>query len=63
MHTGLLRGNMKERSSLEDNTELYHKEMGWISMEWNNVAQDKDKWEVSCEHRNEPLVFTKCWHF
>jgi hypothetical protein len=54
---------MKERSSLEDNTELYHKEMGWISMEWNNVAQDKDKWEVSCEHRNEPLVFTKCWHF
>jgi len=54
---------MKERCSLEDNIELYPKEMGWVSMNWINVAQAKDKWGVSCEHGNEPLVFTKCWHF
>jgi len=54
---------MKERGSLEDNIELYPKEMGWVSMNWINMAQGKDKWGVSCEHGNEPLVFTKCWHF
>jgi len=35
---------MKERGSLEDNIELYSKVMGWVSMDWINVAQDKDKW-------------------
>jgi len=34
---------MKERGSLEDNTELYPKEMWWVSMNWINVAQGKDK--------------------
>jgi hypothetical protein len=62
MHTGLLWRNMKERGSLKDNIESYPKEMGWVSMDWINVAQGKDKWAVSCEQCNEPLVFTKCWH-
>jgi len=43
--------------------ELYPKEMGWVSMNWINVAHSKDKLGVPCEHGNEPLVFTKCWHF
>ena len=35
---------MKQRDSLEDNIELYPKEMGWVSMDWINVTQGKDKW-------------------
>jgi hypothetical protein len=59
MHTGFLWRNMKERDSLEDNIELYPKEMGWTIMDWINVAQGKDKWGggFSCEHHNEPMVF------
>jgi hypothetical protein len=43
--------------------ELYPKEMGWVSMDWINVAQGTYKWGVSCEHHNEPQVFTKCCYF
>jgi hypothetical protein len=43
MHIALLWRNMKERGSLEDNIELYPKETGWVSTDWINVAQGKDK--------------------
>ena len=54
---------MKERGSLEDNIELYSKVMGgsvWTGLMW---LRTRISGGISCEHHNEPQVFTKCWHF
>ena len=35
-------------------------EMGWGSMDWINVAQDRDKWRGCHDCSNEPLGSIKC---
>jgi hypothetical protein len=37
-------------------------EVGWGDVDWNGLAQDRDRWrESSCEFGNEPLGSKKCW--
>jgi hypothetical protein len=31
-----------------------------IYMDWADLAQDRDQWEGSCEHGNEPSGSIKC---
>jgi hypothetical protein len=35
--------------------------IGWDGMDWIDLAQDRDQWEGSCEHGNEPSGSIKCW--
>jgi hypothetical protein len=35
-------------------------EIGWGGVDWIGLAQDRDKWERSCECGYEPLGFIKC---
>jgi hypothetical protein len=37
------------------------RETGWDVMDWIDLTQDKDQWEGSCEHGNEPSGSIKCW--
>jgi hypothetical protein len=39
------------------------REIGWEGMDWIDLAQDRDHWGGSYEHRNEPSGFIKCWEF
>jgi hypothetical protein len=52
VHTGFWWGNLSERDHLEDPGLIYVRilfkidlqEVGWGSMEWLNLAQDRDRW-------------------
>jgi hypothetical protein len=59
----ILGGKREEERPLErprrrwvDNIKIDLRELGWVRMEWIDVAQ-----EGSCEHCNEPSDCTKCW--
>jgi hypothetical protein len=43
-----------------DNIKMDLREIGWDGMDWISLAEDRDKWEGSCEHGNEPLDSIKC---
>jgi hypothetical protein len=34
----------RPRRSWEDNIKMYHREIGWSSMEWIHVTQDRNQW-------------------
>jgi hypothetical protein len=35
--------------------------IGWNGIDCIDLAQDRDQWEGSCEHGNEPSGSIKCW--
>jgi hypothetical protein len=37
------------------------REIRWDGTAWIDLAQDRDKWEGSCEHGKEPLSSIKWW--
>ena len=49
VHTGFQGGELEKENSWktqqrqEDNTKMDIQEVGWRDMEWNDLAQDKDK--------------------
>jgi len=48
-YTGLWWGNLREgrpRRSREDNIEMYLQGVGLGSMEWIDLAQDRDRWRA-----------------
>jgi hypothetical protein len=42
------------------NIKMHLREIGWDGMDWINLAEDRDQWEGSCEHGNEPSGSIKC---
>jgi hypothetical protein len=46
LHTRFYLGYMRRRprSRWKDNTEMDLEELGWGSMDWIDLAPDKDKW-------------------
>jgi hypothetical protein len=45
-----------------DNMKTDLRKIGWGSMDWIDLAQDRDQWrEPSCEHRNKPSGSIKYW--
>jgi hypothetical protein len=37
-----------------DNIKMDLRKIGWGDIDWIDLAQDRDQWEGSCEHGNEP---------
>ena len=52
MYVGLWWGNLSERDHLKDrsrwevNIKMDHQELGCGSMDWMDLAQDRDKWRA-----------------
>jgi hypothetical protein len=44
-----------------DNIKMDLGEIGWDSMDWIDLSQDKGHWRTLCEHGNEPSGSIKCW--
>ena len=51
MNTGFWWGNMKDGDGVEDlgvdwkvNIKMYFTEIGWESLDWIDVADNRDKW-------------------
>jgi len=47
----------RRRHRWEDNIKLYLKEIWWEGMDWINLAQDTDNWQViikNCTHLGVP---------
>jgi hypothetical protein len=44
-----------------DNIKMNLREIGCGGRDWIVLAQDRDQWEGSWEHGNEPSNSTKCW--
>jgi hypothetical protein len=36
----------RRRRRWEDNVKMYLREIGWGSMDWINLAQDRDRWRA-----------------
>jgi hypothetical protein len=47
----------KPRRRWVENIKIDLREIGWVGVDWIDVAQDRDQ----CEHRNESLCSLKCW--
>jgi hypothetical protein len=50
----------RPRHRWEDNIKMDFREIGWGSMDWIDLAQDRGQWEGSCEHGNELSGSIKC---
>jgi hypothetical protein len=50
----------RPRRRWEDDTKMDLREIGWGGMDWNDLSQDKNQWEGSFEHGNEPSGSMKC---
>jgi hypothetical protein len=37
-----------------DNIKMDLRNIGWYGVDWVNLAQDRDQWDGSCEHGDEP---------
>jgi hypothetical protein len=44
----------------KENIVMNLQEVGWRSMDWIDVAQDRDRWGGSCDCCNEPSGSIKC---
>jgi hypothetical protein len=44
-----------------DNIKIDLREIGWDSMDWIDLAQDRDQWRALLKHGNGLSGFTKCW--
>jgi hypothetical protein len=49
----------RPRRKWEDNNKMDLREIGWVGMDWIQLAEDRD--QGSCEHGNEPSDSIKCW--
>jgi hypothetical protein len=38
-------------------------EMGYAGIDWNKLAEDRDRWWALCQCGNEPAGFIKCGEF
>jgi hypothetical protein len=36
----------KPRSICDDNIKMHLQEVGWVSMDWIDLAQDRDRWRA-----------------
>jgi hypothetical protein len=50
----------KVRHRWENNIKMDLREIGWGSMDWINLAQDRDQWRF-CDPSNELSCSIKCW--
>jgi hypothetical protein len=50
----------RPRRKWVDNIKIDLRDIGWESIEWIDLAQNKDQWKGSCEHGDEPSVSLKC---
>jgi hypothetical protein len=46
-----------------DNIKMDLREIGWDSMDWIDLTQDRDQWEGSYKHGDEHSGSIKCWEF
>jgi hypothetical protein len=52
VHTGFWRGHLRERElgkpscRWEDNIKMDLQEVGWMDMDWSDLAQERDKWQA-----------------
>jgi hypothetical protein len=44
-----------------DNIKMDITEIGWGSMNWIDLAQNRDQWRAIVKHGNEPSGSIKCW--
>jgi len=44
----------------KDNIKMDLKETGWVSMNWNNLVQDRDKVAGCFQHSTEPSGSIQC---
>jgi hypothetical protein len=44
-----------------DNIRMDLGEVGWGNVDWIGLAQDRNRWESSCEFGIEPSGSMKCW--
>ena len=48
------------RSRRKDNIKMYPQEIGWVGVDWSDLAQDMEKWRAGCcEHGHELLASIK----
>jgi hypothetical protein len=69
VHTGFWRGNLREGEHLEDPGVDGRIISKWIfekwdaSMDWINLAHNRDSWRGCCKRGNEPSLSIKCGEF
>jgi hypothetical protein len=56
---GLIRSIISRRR-WEDNIKMDLQKVGWVGMDWIELAQDRDRWRGSYECGNEPSGSIKC---
>jgi hypothetical protein len=44
IHTGFWWGNLRYRIRWEDNIKMDLQEVGWVGMDWIDLAQNRDGW-------------------
>jgi hypothetical protein len=50
----------KPRHRWENSTKMDLREIGWGSMDWIHLPQERDQWHF-CDHGNEFSGSKKCW--
>ena len=70
MHTRFWWGNLRGKSSLgrssrrwEGNITIYLKYIGWESVEWIDLARDRDRWRTVMKTIMKLGGFVKCEEF
>jgi hypothetical protein len=53
----------RPRCRYVDNIKMGLREIGWVCMDWIDLAEDRDQWRGSCEHRNEHSGSINFWKF
>jgi hypothetical protein len=53
----------RPRHRWEDNFKMNLQKVGCGSMDWIELAQDRDRWQGTWEYGNEPSGSIKCWEF
>ena len=53
----------RRRSSWEDNIKMDHQVVGFESMDWIELTQDRDRWRAVVNASNKPSSSIKCGEF
>jgi hypothetical protein len=51
----------RSRRRCVDNFKIDLIDIGWVGMDWTDLAQDREQLEDSCEHGNKPSGSINCW--
>jgi hypothetical protein len=51
----------RPRQRWVDNIKMDLEKRRWSSVDWIDLAQDKERWKTSCEYSNVPSGSIKCW--